>query len=84
MYDCELTLPCSCSCAAIAYKFVDLRNSEEKDATLNYEEFTSLDQTLTEGGTLPTMALAEDDKETSSEKKNMKRPLEDPVCLAGS
>jgi len=70
-----------CACVAVAFKFVDLRESEEKDATLNYEEFTSLEETETREETLRTIASAEEEKGSSSERKILKRPLEDPVCL---
>ena len=75
-----------CSVLDIAYKFVDLRGSDECDATLTYEEDCTQDGPLTEEETVRATVSEDEVKEESScEKKKKKRPLEGAVsdsCLA--
>ncbi len=66
---------------AITYKFVDLRDSEEADATLTYEEDATQLGTLTEEGTLRETVSEHEDVDSSpkKKKKNRKRSLEEEV-----
>lgn len=70
----------------IAYRFVDLRESDEVEATVNYEQDNTLEVNLredvAEGGREGARGDDEEEKgeEGDLERKKRKRKLEDMVC----